>query len=164
MKLVYVLLLGIFIFGCSSKEVSVYEEIKLLQIRCDVGEGTLDTFNDKYSQPAYGKVYTTQFYFSKSEQNRLIEEIERVDFMNLPDTLKPKTFIKDDLERINTFITTNECEIEYKEKVKKVYCSDEDNNIYDSDEYKRFQAFLKIIDEIVRSRQEIQELPRNTNY
>jgi hypothetical protein len=164
MKLILSILIVFFIVSCSTQKVSVYEETKLLQMRCDIGEGTLDTFNDEYSQPAHGKVYTTQFYFSKGEQNRLIEEIKRVDFMNLPDTLKPKTFLKDELESINTFITINECEIEYKEKVKKVYCSDEDNNIYDSEEYKRFQAFLKIIYEIVRSRQEIQELPRNIYY
>lgn len=164
MKSLSLLLIILFVISCSSKEVSVYEETKILQIHCTVGEGTLDTFDDEYSQPAHGDVNTIPFYFSKDEQRRLIEEIQKVDYMNLPDTLIPKQYVESELDRINFLVTINECEVEYNGQLKKVYCSTEDASIYSTDEYKRFNSLLRLIYEIVLSRPEVKALPKNLRY
>lgn len=164
MKLIYMFLLVIFALSCSSKEVSVYEKTKLIQIKCKIGDGTLDTFNDEYSQPAHGELYSTPFFFSIDEQKRLMEEVEKVDFMSLPDTLKPQQIVEDELERLNFLVTKSQCEIYYNGQLKKVYCSDEDASIYNTEEYKRYEPVFLMISKILWSRPEVKELPRNIHY
>jgi hypothetical protein len=124
---------------------------------------SIDTFNDEYSQKAQGEINTIPFYFSLDEQKKLIEEINRVDFMNLPDTLILKDSLKDTLESINFILPVLECEIEYNGQLKKVFCG-ENGNIRSSNEYMRLQAVLIKINEIIQGRPEVRELPYDIYY
>jgi len=162
MKLILFILIVFFIVTCSTQKVSVYEETKLIKIKCSFCENILNTFNDVYTQDVYGEVSTIPFYLSIEEQSEIIAQIENIDYFNLPDTLKtPHTSQFATIEDIVSYSgkcpEKQFCEIEMNGIMKKISWNGWLS--YDGvNEYSQVKSLLVKINKIIQSRVEVKQL------
>ena len=168
MKIVALFLLGVLVFSCSSKEVSINDEPKLLQIKCTIWDDTLDTFNNTYTRYTYSKTHIVPFYFSNAEQKKIIMKINQINFFELPDSILPKRISL--TEMLNGDTTgyyefhngeIQYCLIELEKQIKKIYYYELVPFLYtDNDNYMKLISLKNIITEIISEREEIKKLPR----
>ena len=171
MKIVISLLCFIFIFRCSSKDVSTSDEEKSIKIKCTFGSDTLDTFSDTFTRFYFEKeIYKVNFRFSVEEQRKLIDEMDRKNFFDLPESLPYKSFKFEGNEVVGEFVpmiagswTDQFIEVELNGKSKKIFWIDY-ASYKDSEEYIRLKSVMDMILSIVLSRPEIKKLPREAYY
>jgi len=156
-KIVAVILSAFIIIGCSSSDMRLKEGNKIIQLICTIGHDTLDTFNNTFTRNYYEKAsYTVDFSFSLDEQERIISEIKKMNFFDLPDELSH-------LEPILYLSKYQFCEIQLDGKNKKIVWV-AGASYQDSDEYIRLMSVMNIIQEIIGNREEIKVLPSEVWY
>lgn len=171
MKIVTLISICSLIIGCSTKDIKWDEDNKIIRVKCTIGADTLDTFKNAFTRVYYGRdVYTIDFYFSTDEQNRIISEINRVNFLDLPDSLAHMNLKFDENSKSDetAFFTSGSrgdqfIDVLISGRKKKVFWIDF-ASYRESDEYIRLKSVMKIIHEIVNGRKEVKELPREVWY
>lgn len=160
MKLLTFVFSVLVIVGCSSKQVQLDEEKKIIQIKCTFGEDTLDTFNNAFTRVYMDTgIYVIDFNFTIEEQQRIISEINEVSFFDLPDELPSKDFVP----YFSGLWAGQYCYVLLNNKSKRISWIDY-RSYRDSEEYKRLKSVMNIIYNIVRSRKEVEALPEQVWY
>jgi len=171
MKVILISLGFLLVFGCSSKDVGSNEENKIIQIKCTIGDDTLNTFNNTFTRVYRDTgVYVIPFNFTLEEQQRIVSKMDSVNFLGLPDSLAyhNQSFdLNSGIEDVvfslpgewgNQFV-----DIFLKGKKKKVFWI-EYLSYKKSDEFLRLNSVMKIIREIIWSRKEVKKLPEQVWY
>jgi hypothetical protein len=171
MKILILALIILNFVRCSSSDTQLKAN-KIIQLKCTIGYDTLDTFNNTFTRnDVYGKAfYTIDFSFTLDEQERIISEINKVNFFGLPDSLAHDIYQYDENtgEKIINFIISGEAKDQFidvlmNEKRKKIFWVDY-SSYKNNDEYLRLNSVMKIIREIVRNRKGVQGLPGGVWY
>ena len=156
MKTLAIVLSAFIFIKCSSSDTQLNAN-KIIQLKCTLGHDTLDTFNNTFTRNYYERAsYTIDFSFTLDEQERIISEINKVNFFDLPD----------ELPHIEPMIYPSEyqfCEILLNDRNKKIIWVSI-SGYEDSDEYKRLNSVMNIVREIVRGRKEVKELSEEVWY
>jgi len=160
MKILAFILSVMIIIGCSSKQVQLDEEKKIIQIKCTFGEDTLDTFNNTFTRVYRDTgVYAIDFNFTIEEQQRIISEINEVSFFDLPDELPHQDFVP----YFSGVWEDQYCYVLLNNESKRIFWIDY-LSYSNSEDYKRLKSVMNIIYEIVRNRKEVRELPEEVWY
>jgi len=159
-KIAAVILSAFIIIGCSSKQVQLNEGKKIILLKCTFGEDTLDTFNNTFTRVYRDTgIYVIDFNFSIEEQQRIISEINGVNFFDLPDELSHQDFVP----YFSGVWEDQYCYVLLNNKSKRIFWHDY-LSYHDSEEYKRLKSVMNIVYDIVWSRKEVRELPEQVWY
>ena len=160
MKIAAVILSAFIIIGCSSKQVQLNEGKKIILLKCTFGEDTLDTFNNTFTRVYRDTgIYVIDFNFTIEEQQRIISEINGVNFFDLPDELSHQDFVP----YFSGVWEDQYCYVLLNNKSKRIFWHDY-LSYHDSEEYKRLKSVMNIVYDIVWSRKEVRELPEQVWY
>ena len=160
MKIVAFILSTFVIVGCSSKQVQLNEGKKIIQLKCTFGEDTVDTFNNTFTRVYRDTgVYVIDFNFTIKEQQKIISEINEVNFFDLPDELPHQDFVP----YFSGLWADQYCYVLLNDKSKRIFWIDY-RSYRDSEEFERLKSVMNIIYDIVRSRKEVKELPEEVWY
>jgi hypothetical protein len=140
-----------FIIGCSSQNIHLNGGKKIIQIKCTIGDDTLNTFNNTFTRIYFSsEVYTITFHFSIEEQHKNLSY----------DTSTP---IQNIIYRTSGDWGYQFCDILLNEKRKKIVWIDF-ASYKDSVEYIGLNSVMRIIREIVLNRDEVKKLPMEAWY
>jgi len=83
-----IIFLLLFITGCASQTILFSDVEKIIKINCNIYADTLNTFENFYfSSKSETQEHKVPFYFNSEEQQKIIDEVNRNNFFDLPDTI-----------------------------------------------------------------------------
>ncbi len=142
--------------GCND-QTSGESDFKIIFKYGVMARNELDTFEGTYTKDMVeGPPAMTKLRLSKEEMDRIYQKMVEIDFFNYPDRFSISAPPNIPIGGVTPY-SSYYFKVEYNSQIKELWW--EDNIIYEDEKADRLRELIKLIRDIVESKEEYKELP-----